>query len=246
LVIEGGFSPDAVTPQPPLRVAVVGRGKNRRHRLHSDGESAGTHEQTVLGGLKTKDVDVVVSTRELGPCLAVSLKGTTNAFRNLTNRMEEAAGDCTNLHITYPALVYGFLHILRANRQTDGYELNDVAIDASNSVVDAIVRYHDAVARLTRRSDIRNEVSRYEAIALALVETGDGNTHQVFRGFPDASSPLYFDHFFQSLYDAYDRRFVYPAPSLEKTTKRIEWASDSPAIDAARQAGFTPRIDHSS
>ena len=58
----------------------------------------------MLGGLKTKDVDVVVSKPGIGPCVAVSIKGTLNAFRNLTNRMEEAVGDCTNLHISYPNL----------------------------------------------------------------------------------------------------------------------------------------------
>jgi hypothetical protein len=31
--------------------------------------------------------------------------------------MEEAVGDCTNLHITYPALVYAYLTVLRANQE---------------------------------------------------------------------------------------------------------------------------------
>ena len=34
----------------------------------------------------------------------------------MTNRMEETIGECTNLHITYPALVLGYLVLLRANR----------------------------------------------------------------------------------------------------------------------------------
>ena len=80
--------------------------------------SAGSRgERTILGGLKTKDVDVVVAKHGIGPVMAVSMKGTLNAFRNLTNRMEEAVGDCTNLHISYPALVYGFLQVMRANRE---------------------------------------------------------------------------------------------------------------------------------
>ncbi len=58
--------------------------------LVHDPESAAGGELTVLGGLKTKDVDVVVSKPGIGPCVAVSIKGTLNAFRNLTNRMEEA------------------------------------------------------------------------------------------------------------------------------------------------------------
>ena len=71
-------------------------------------------ERTVLGGLKTKNVDVVVTREGIGPVLAVSCKGVTGAFRNLTNRMEETIGECTNLHITYPALVLGYLVLLRA------------------------------------------------------------------------------------------------------------------------------------
>lgn len=41
----------------------------------------------MLGGLKT-NVDVVVNKPGLDPVLAVSCKGMTGAFRNLTNRME--------------------------------------------------------------------------------------------------------------------------------------------------------------
>ena len=35
----------------------------------------------------------------IGSCVAVSLKGTLNAYRNLTNRLEEAAGDCTRTYL---------------------------------------------------------------------------------------------------------------------------------------------------
>lgn len=59
----------------------------------------------------------MVAINGIGPYIAVSMKGTLNAFRNLTNRMEEAVGDCTNLHITYPGLVYAFLTVLRANQE---------------------------------------------------------------------------------------------------------------------------------
>lgn len=154
LVIEGGFPPDHVMPHPPLRVEAAGSGRGRRQRLVYDPEAAATGEQTILGGLKTKNVDVVVSQRQLGPCLAISVKGTFNAFRNLTNRMEEAAGDCTNLHMSYPALVYGFLHVMRANTPADVSTANDLAIGPSGSVVDSIVRYHDAMSRITGRQDI--------------------------------------------------------------------------------------------
>src|ERR1700730_2339987 len=72
LVLEGGFLPDEITPRPPF---VVTRRGNRLVVAH-DAASGGTGEQTVLGGLKTKSIDVVVSKPNVGPCVAVSLKGT--------------------------------------------------------------------------------------------------------------------------------------------------------------------------
>lgn len=116
LVVEGGFHPEWITPRPPFQVVQVGKGKNRRNLLQFDPSFGGGGEQTVLGGLKTKNVDVVVSLPGIGPVLAVSCKGVTKSFRNLTNRMEETIGECTNLHITYPAMVVGYFAVLRANR----------------------------------------------------------------------------------------------------------------------------------
>lgn len=113
LVVEGGFDPNLIKPRPPF---VVKR-KAGRFLLHYDASAARGGEATVLGGLKTKDIDVVVSIPGLGPCVAVSMKGSLNAFRNLTNRLEEAIGDCANIHLGYPSLVYGFLILVRANRE---------------------------------------------------------------------------------------------------------------------------------
>jgi hypothetical protein len=242
LVIEGGFLPEEISPRPPLRVETVGSGSSKRMRLHYDESAAKPGEQTVLGGLKTKDVDVVISKQHVGPCLAVSVKGTFNAFRNLTNRMEEAAGDCTNLHISYPALVYGFLHIMRANLRGDVKSPNDAAIEKDGSIVQAIQRYHDAMVRLTNRVDLRNDVSRYEAVAIALIHPRGDQIAEVVGDFPLASSPLAFDRFFEKLYQVYDQRFVYTAPALERRTRRIEWDSRSPILEMASAAGICPRL----
>ncbi|MBA3314823.1 MAG: hypothetical protein H0T47_16245 [Planctomycetaceae bacterium] len=240
LVIEGGFRPEDITPRPPLRIERGKRGSS--YSLVFDAALANASEQTVLGGLKTKSVDVVVSKREIGPSLAISVKGTFNAFRNLTNRMEEAAGDCTNLHIAYPALVYGFLHVLRANRASDTSTRNDVAIEESGAVVDSIRRYHDAMARITNRSDIRNDVSRYEAVAIALVHPSGESIAEVVGDFPLSESPLAFARFFDDLYRAYDLRFVYTAPALEPITRRMIWSESSPVIESAIASGFLPRL----
>ena len=95
LVIEGGFHPDDIKPRPPFTV-------EEGNRLVHDPQSATRAEATVLGGLKTKNIDIVVFREGIGPVLAVSCKGMTGAVRNLTNRLEETIGECTNIHITYP------------------------------------------------------------------------------------------------------------------------------------------------
>jgi hypothetical protein len=242
LVIEGGFRPDDIVPRPPLRLESTTVRGQTRHLLIYDESAARPGEQTILGGLKTKNVDVVVCLKGIGPCLAISVKGTMNAFRNLTNRMEEAAGDCTNLHIAYPTLVYGFLHAMRATREAEGVRPNDVAIGRSGAVNEGILRYHDAMARLTARADLRNDVSRYESISLILVDTEVPNRGAIYADFPGINSALRFDGFFASLYRTYDLRFVYAAKLLQKVTRRLEWAADSPAFAVDALATFMPRI----
>lgn len=242
LVLEGGFDPDSIVPHPPLRVESRGIGNNKRWWLFHDPEAAHFSELTIIGGLKTKAVDVVVTKPGIGPCLAISVKGTLNAFRNLTNRMEEAAGDCTNIHISYPNLVYGFLHVLRANRREETAGSNDVAIDSSGNVTIAIGRYHDAIARLGGRRDVRDDVSRYEAICLALVDTTEGDRGSVLQTFPLMESAIRFEKFFETLYRAYDLRYVYSAPALQRETERLCWDRASPAFDVPNASEFDLRV----
>lgn len=251
LVLEGGFSPDDITPRPPFEVS------RRRGELHLTYNPAAARggEATVLGGLKTKNVDVVVTKPGLGPVLAVSCKGMTGALRNLTNRMEETIGECTNLHITYPALVFGFLFVIRANRAVDEavavaapdsalpsrqLEANSIAMKKGGEPVESVVRFHSALRELTGRRGIRNDVSRYEAVSLAMVETVDG-VGVVLPGFPPADSPLRLEQFFEALYLRYDERFVYSAPDLKSVTRRLEWSADSPALQPAQEH---PSIDY--
>lgn len=242
LVIEGGFNPDHIVPHPPFRIEPANNRRTAGNRLIYAPDVADGRELTILGGLKTKAVDVVVTQRTTGPCVVVSVKGSQNAFRNLTNRMEEAAGDCTNIHIAYPNLVYGFFHVLKANRVEDVSKMNDVAIDASGKVVDGFNRYHDAMVRLTGRRDVRNEVSRYEAVCLALVDTQMGRRGEVMETFPSTESVIRFERFFGSLYDIYDLRYVYSAPAIRGATERMEWAEDSPAFTIPGIEQFNPRI----
>ena len=255
LVLEGGFDPKTITPRPPFRVEVE-KASGKRFVLHHDDGEAGSGERTVFGGIKTKDVDVVVAIDGIGPCVAISLKGMLNAHRNLTNRLEEAVGDCTNIHIAYPALVYGFLHLLRANHEgpvpengqkflqkdSDGnVKKPDIAVTASGEIASGIRRYHDAIARLVGRRDLRNDITRYEALGLVLVSPEESTIGTpVF--YPPATSVLHFDRFFPALYEQYDLRFVYGAPALAGKTRRIEWDADSPVLNDPRLDGIRARV----
>lgn len=211
LVIEGGFRPDEIAPRPPFEISRSGK----RWILSYSENCGGAEERTILGGLKTKNVDVVVAKEGVGPVIAVSMKGTLNAFRNLTNRMEEAVGDCTNLHIAYPALVYGFLHVLRANREDKDVPRNDVAITDAG-IADGILRYHDVMTRLAGRNDVRDVTTKYEAVALALVDPRPATAGNLIDNFPPERSLLDFRVFFDRLYQQYDQRFIYAAPSSRK------------------------------
>lgn len=238
LVVEGGFHPDEITPHPPFRVAVQGG----RKMLEHDPASGGSGERTVFGGLKTKAVDVVVTKPHVGPVIAVSMKGTLGAFRNLTNRMEEAIGDCTNLHISYPALVYGFFQVLRATKAGAGVKSDDVCVQRDGTIAESIERYHDVLARLEGRLDLRDETTKYEAVCLSLVKPDQPSRGIVLQNFPPLESPLAFSSFFAKLYRAYDLRFVYAAPKLESVPARHLWDEDSPAMKGAPAVDYVARV----
>ena len=53
------------------------------NRISFNPVAGGFGEEVVLGGLKTKNVDVVVTKEKIVPVLAISCKGATKAFRNL-------------------------------------------------------------------------------------------------------------------------------------------------------------------
>jgi hypothetical protein len=253
LVVEGGFDPDDITPRPPFRLT---NRSGSTAKLHLDESLARGGERTILGGLKTKNVDVVVTRDGIGPVLAVSCKGVTGAFRNLTNRMEETIGECTNLHITYPALVLGYLVLLRANRHIDSLlegtataegdvhrqlAANDIAIVEGGEPIAAIMRFHNALRELVGRRGIRNDVSRYEAIALGMVEMDSLSRGALLANYPDELSPLRLERFFETMFLRYDERFVTSAPDLASKTRRLAWAPDSPALQNLL-LDYEPRI----
>jgi hypothetical protein len=120
--------------------------------------------------------------------LVISVKGTIGAFRNLTNRMEEAIGDAANIHLQYPGLVYGFIHVLRANRDSPGAKRNDVAVDADGHVARSIERFHEIMQGMTGRRFLQDDVARYESGCLLLVDMDDPQAGRVFADFPPETS----------------------------------------------------------
>jgi hypothetical protein len=246
LVVEGGFHPDEITPHPPL--VVDSRGI--RNILSFDRTAQRENEQTVLGGLKTKNIDIVVAKPGIGPVIAISVKGTGGAFRNLTNRMEEAIGDSTNLHIMYPGLVYAFLHVIKAHR-AGAKELapNDIAVNDRGEVVQAIRRYHDVLLGLAGRRLVRDDFTRYEAVSLALVNSNQATAGTIFEDFPPNESELSLSAFFETIYRVYDLRFPYLAASVP-ALKRLEWHEASPVLsclgtgeaEVRTRLGYAPRL----
>lgn len=247
LVVEGGFLPDEVTPHPPL----VATRTSNAWSIDYDESVKGKGELTVFGGMKTKQIDVVAAKRGIGPVVAVSVKGTFKAYRNLVNRMEEAIGDSTNVHVMYPGLVYGFLHLLRANREADGYDKRDMGITAQGDVSPLIQRYCAALMEMTGRRFVRNDFTRYESVGLALVENSTGRAGEIVHAYPPDNAPLLLDRFFETLYGVYDLRFPFRAERLQ-VAKRVVWAEDSPLFAKLSQSrdepietvlGYAPRLD---
>lgn len=235
LVLEGGFRPEEIVPRPPFRIETkrVGRA------LVYDEAYATGGERPILGGLKTKNVDVVVNKEGIGPVLAVSCKGMIGALRNLTNRMEETIGECTNIHITYPALVFGYLFVIRGNRRlaneasavveqgaTSSLADNDLALDINGMPVRSVVKFHSALKEMAGRRGIRDDGSKYESVGLAMTSMAADSLGALLPSFPDADSPLRFERFFEQLYRQYDERFVFSAPELARITGRQQWSAD--------------------
>lgn len=239
LVLEGGFYPDEVTPHPPFRYEK--RGKH--HALLLDEAAGSNSEQTVLGGVKSKKIDVVVTKPAIGPVLALSFKATQNAFRNLTNRMEEAIGDCTNLHLRYPSLVYGFYHVILANRssQIERHRLvreqNDVSIADDGTVMPTIRRYLLAMESLANRKTQWEDPSAYEGVAIHLVESAPTVVGRTYEPVAEESilSPV---GFFDKLLRLYDDRYPYVTESISGIT-RAEWDWKSPLFaDIVHRTGL--------
>jgi hypothetical protein len=143
--------------------------------------------------------------------------------------------------------VYGFLHVLRANRETPGARPNDLALDAAGRVVRSIVKFHNIMQSMTGRRFLQDDVARYEAGCLLLVDMDDPRAGRVFPDFPLEASPLRLAEFFNTLYKTYDFRYPYVAESIAEA-RRVTWSDSSPAFsgtgenDLVVRLGYEPRL----
>src|SRR5208337_4798989 len=206
LLLEGGFPPEWMHPRPAMASKAC---SNNRYALSYSKAAENPTEQSVLGGMKYKNVDVTVLIPGVGPVLGISAKSTGTAFRNLTNRMEEAPGDCANIHMMYPGFVFGFLHFIKFAKTREVDSPNNVSFDAQDKPLESIVRYHNALSALTGRTTITDPPMRYEGIALVVYRC-TGDKAEIWPHYPAVDSPLHYSKFFQRLYDIYDPRYAYP------------------------------------
>lgn len=208
LVLEGGIPPEWVSPRPPL---LSKRRNNSTYELELSPAAADKGERRVLGGIKYKNVDVTAVVDGLGPAIGISAKSTGNAFRNLSNRMEEALGECTNVHLMYPGFVFGFLHFIKFSKESEVGNPHDASFDEDDKPLASITRYHEVMVALSGRNTITDPGMRYESVGL-LVYRCRGKHAEIWLNYPPPDSPVHFSRFFQRLYDLYDLRFGYPDP----------------------------------
>jgi hypothetical protein len=224
LVLEGGILPEWVRPGPPLLSKKI---SNAVYGLEYSRAAENNSERRVLGGIKYKNVDVTAVVNGLGPALGVSTKSTGNAFRNLTNRMEEALGECTNVHLMYPGFVFGFLHLIKFSKESEVGNPQDASFSENDEPLPLITRYHEVLVALSGRNTITEPSMRYESVGL-LVYRCRGKTTEIWSKYPLPESPVHFSRFFPRLYDLYDLRFAYPDPDGPNIRK--EWQPQGPPV----------------
>ena len=224
LVLEGGIPPEWVSPRPPL---LSNRINNAVYGLRYSEAAENKAERRVLGGIKYKNVDVTAVVNGLGPAIGISAKSTGNAFRNLSNRMEEALGECTNVHLMYPGFVFGFLHLIKFSKESEAGNPQDASFGEDDKPLASITRYHEVLVALSGRNTITEPGMRYEPVGL-LVYRCRGRQAEIWPNYPRPDSPVHFSRFFQRLYDLYDLRFAYPDPDGPNIRK--EWQAQEPAM----------------
>jgi len=223
LVLEGGFEPENILPRPPFASE---KQTLEKYVLSYAPQKASRSEAKVLGGLRTKQIDLIVRSAEAGPTLGISFKTTGNAFRNIPNRVEELVGDVTNVHLRYPAFVYGFCHIIPMVKESDAPQKNDASFTDDGRPMPSIQQFHDLLIKLVGRARISDMPGQYESIVLLVVQCSP-NGPKIYPNYPPPDSPVHLSKFFERLYRVYDERYCYAGADRVHCRKSWLFANDA-------------------
>src|SRR5205085_9345621 len=95
---------------------------------------------------------------------------------------------------------------------------------------------------LAGRSGVRDDVSKYEAVAMAMVSPDAKTIGEVLTDYPTPNTVLDSQNFFKTLLREYDLRFVYQAPAMAGITRRHVWDPESPVFTDPRAADLEVRV----
>ena len=76
----------------------------------------------------------------------------------------------------------------------------DVVVDRMGRPVERVVRFHQALSAMTGRLGVRNDASRYEAIAMAMIEVPGRRGGELVTDFSESDIPIRLERFFDTLY----------------------------------------------
>jgi hypothetical protein len=158
--------------------------------------------------------------------------------------MEEALGECVNVHLMYPGFVFGFLHLIKFSKVSEVGSMQDASFDEHDLPLPAIRRYYEVLLALAGRNTITDPGFRYEAVGL-LIYRCTPRGPRIWTAYPPNDSPVHFSKFFKRLYDLYDIRFGYPdpnGPNVRKAWRPKECKLPS-IFDKGIDLPWEPRVD---
>lgn len=150
----------------------------------------------LLGGYMPKEIDVCLTIPDSGPLLAISVKSQMSSIiKNTINRFEEYVGDATNLHSRFPMLVLGFLMLIPVVRETY----------VRRKPTEGLQRIAALLERANARRVVTEPSGSYEVSCLLLVDFNQ-DPPRIVQNFPDKTSVLRIDDFFDKLLAIYYQR----------------------------------------
>lgn len=151
----------------------------------------------ILGAYMPKEVDVAIVPPNSGPLLAISCKSQMSSIiKNTINRFEEYVGDATNLHTRFPMLVFGFLMLVPAVKETW----------SGGQPTDGLARIAALLERANARQKSDEPPGGYDASALLFVDFSGKSPRLMPFPDPTGQASLRIENFFDRLASLYFER----------------------------------------